>query len=164
MFAGETFTVDQRRAIDRAIQEAEKGSGLAFCVRIGGVEGEPRAVAQRMLLRMPDPSRSVVVMVDPAERAIEIVTGSVAQRSLSDSECGLAALGMQGSFTAGDLPGGVVGGLQQLGEHARAPRTLHNDGPGHEPLAGASIRPGQSGASTRPDQSGASTRPGHTAH
>jgi hypothetical protein len=142
VFAGETFTVDQRRAIDRAIREAEKGSGLAFCVRIGGVEGEPRAVARRMLLRMPDPSRSVVVVVDPAERAIEIVTGSVAQRSLSDSECGLAALGMQGSFTAGDLPGGVVGGLQQLGEHARVPRTLHNDGPDASPSRVPAPAPG----------------------
>jgi hypothetical protein len=149
VFAGETFTVDQRRAIDRAIREAEEGSGLAFCVRIGGVEGEPRTVARSLLMRMPDPARSVVVLVDPAERAIEIVTGSVAQRSLSDSECGLAALAMQGAFTAGDLPGGVISGLQQLGEHARAPRTLHNDGPERASLAGASTRPGQAGASAR---------------
>lgn len=145
MFAGETFTVDQRRAIDRAIREAEEGSGLDFCVRIGGVEGEPGTVAHQLHLRMPDPSRSVVVVVDPAERAIEIVTGSIAQRSLSDSECGLAALAMQGSFTAGDIAGGVVSGLQQLGEHARAPRTLHNDGPGRDSLAGASIRPRHAG-------------------
>lgn len=150
MFAGETFTVDQRRAIDRAIRAAEEGSGLAFCVRVGGVEDDPRAVAHQLLMRMPDPSRSVIVVVDPAERAIEIVTGSVAQRSLSDSECGLAALGMQGSFTAGDLAGGLISGLQQLGEHARAPRTLHNDGPGRESLAGASTRSGGAGASIRP--------------
>lgn len=125
MFAGETFTVDQRRGIDRALQDAEKGSGLAFCVRVGGVEAEPRAVAESLLRRLPDPERSVVLVVDPAERAIEIVTGSVAQRSLSDSECAEAASAMQGSFTAGDMAGGLMSGIQQLGEHARAPRSQH---------------------------------------
>jgi hypothetical protein len=141
VFAGETFTVDQRRGIDRAIREAETGSGLAFCVRVGGVEGEPRAVATSLLQRMPDPARSVVLVVDPSERAIEIVTGSIAQHSLSDSACGLAALAMQGSFQAGDMAGGLISGIRQLGEHARAPRTLHDDGPGRTPLAGARTRP-----------------------
>lgn len=141
MFAGDAFTVDQRRGIDRAIREAESGSGLAFCVRVGSAEGEPRTVAQSLLHRMPDPARSVVLVVDPARHAIEIVTGPAAQHSLSDSECGLAALAMQGSFLAGDMPGGLMSGIQQLGEHARAPRTLHGDGPGHEPLAGARVRP-----------------------
>ena len=141
MFAGEAFTVDQRRGIERAISEAESGSGLAFGVRIGGVEGEPRTVAQALLHRMPDPSRSVVVLVDPAVHAIEIVTGSAAQHMLSDSECGLAALAMQTSFLAGDMPGGLMSGIQQLGEHARAPRTLHSERSGHEPLAGTRVRP-----------------------
>lgn len=141
MFAGEAFTVDQRRGIERAISDAESGSGLAFCVRIGGVEGEPRTVAQALLHRMPDPSRSVVVLVDPAVHAIEIVTGSAAQHALSDSECGLAALAMQSSFLAGDMPGGLMSGIQQLGEHARAPRTLHSERSGHQPLSGARVRP-----------------------
>lgn len=140
MFAGEAFTADQRRGIDKALREAEAGSGLAFCLRIGGVEGEPRTVAESLLRRLPDPSRGVVLVVDPAQRAIEIVTGFIAKRSLSDSECGLAALSMQGSFIAGDLPGGVISGIQQLGEHARAPRTLHTDSPGRETLAGARTR------------------------
>lgn len=161
MFAGDTFTVDQRRAIDKALRQAEEGSGLDFHVRIGGDEdGEPRRVALDVLQRMPDPARSVVLVVEPGQRAIEIVTGSVARRSLSDESCGLALLGMQGSFQAGDLPGGLVSGIHQLAEHARAPQTLHTETAGHAKLTGASARdPRSSGSSAHGSStSGATAR------
>jgi hypothetical protein len=160
VFAGDTFTVDQRRGIDRAVEQAETGSGLAFCVHVGVVEGNTRAAAVSMLQRMPDPARSVVLLVDPGQRALEIVTGSVARNQLSDSECGLAALDMQGSFTAGDLPGGLISGIQKLGEHARKAPSLHTES--HDPpqleqprLSGASAR---SAGATRRGASGATAR------
>jgi hypothetical protein len=44
---------------------------------------------------------------------------------LSDLECRLAAAAMQTSFAGGDIVGGLAAGVQQLGEAARQPRTLH---------------------------------------
>lgn len=151
MFAGDTFTVDQRRGIKRALEEAEAGSGLAFHVHVGATEGDVRANAIELLQRMPDPARSVVLLVDPGQRALEVVTGSAARHQLSDSECGLAALGMQGSFAAGDLPGGLISGIQQLGEHARKAHSLHTENREAPRLSGSSAReaPRLSGSSVR---------------
>ena len=55
------------------------------------------------------------------------MTGAQARRILDDATCGLAALTMQTAFAAGDLAGGIVRGLHQLGDHARQPDTLHTD-------------------------------------
>jgi len=128
VFAGDAFTVDQRRGIDRAIKDAQTKSGLAFCVRIGGLtDGDAAAEARSLMHRMPDPARSLVVLVDPREHAIEIVTGSSARQTLPDEECHAAAVAMQGSFRAGDLPGGIISGIQDLGE--RAERSAGRPGP-----------------------------------
>ena len=140
MFAGDTFTVDQRRGIKRALEEAQAGSGLAFHVHVGASEADPRANAVALLQRMPDPARSVVLLVDPGQRALEVVTGSTARYQLSDSECGLSALAMQGSFEAGDLPGGLISGIQQLGEHARKAHSLHTETREAPQVSGASAR------------------------
>jgi hypothetical protein len=56
---------------------------------------------------------------------LEIITGREARRILSDTDCGLAAATMQVSFVAGDLVEGLATGIQQLGEAAHHPRTLH---------------------------------------
>jgi hypothetical protein len=37
---------------------------------------------------------------------------------------------MQTSFVVGDIVGGLVAGIQQLGDAARHPRTLHTTKPG----------------------------------
>jgi uncharacterized membrane protein YgcG len=148
VFAGDTFTVDQRRGIKRALEQAEAASGLAFHVHVGATEGDVRANAVALLQRMPDPARSVVLLVDPRQRALEVVTGSASRNQLSDSECGLAALAMQGSFSAGDLPGGLISGIQQLGEHARRAPSLHTETRG-APLADTREAPRLSGSSVR---------------
>jgi hypothetical protein len=44
-----------------------------------------------------------------------------------DSQCRLAALTMQASFTVGDLTGGLVTSIQQLGEHAHRLPMLHTE-------------------------------------
>ena len=64
-------------------------------------------------------------MCDVEFRKLEIVTGIEARRVLSDLECRLAAAAMQTSFAGGDIVGGLTGGVQQLGEAARQPKTLH---------------------------------------
>lgn len=126
MPAGDAFTTQQQHDIERAIRNAESAAtGLKFSVFVGAADEETRPFARKLHARLDDPERSVLVCVDPPGRRLEIVTGAAAKRRLSDTQCGLAALTMQASFAAGDLTGGIVTGVQQLGEHARELPMLH---------------------------------------
>jgi hypothetical protein len=122
---GDSFSVGELERIKRAVRNAETSSGLTFSVFVGVSEEDSRAYAARLHGALDDPSRSVLVLCDPTFRALEIVTGVEARRTLDDVECGLAAAAMQTSFAGGDVVGGLVLGIQQLGEAARSPRTLH---------------------------------------
>lgn len=125
MPAGEPISPSDRARLKRAVHNAETSSGLTFSVVVGVSEEGPRAYAERLHADLSDPDRSVLVLCDPVFRALEIVTGVEAGRTLDDVECALAAASMQSSFTGGDIIGGLVTGVQQLGEGARVPRTLH---------------------------------------
>lgn len=119
------FTAAQRVSLDQAIRGAEQVSRCEFSVFVGAAEGEPRQFAQRLHAALSTPPRSVLVMVDPSARVIEIVTGSEVRRSLSDHEVGLAVLEMRSEFAGGDLLRGLRRGVSMLAMAARAPRTLH---------------------------------------
>ena len=125
MPAGDAFTAQQRYEIDRAIRDAETVCRYEFSVYVGAAEGEAGPFARRLHSALTAPERSVLVLVDPAARILEIVTGSQVRRDLEDGEVNLAALSMQTAFAAGDLVGGITQGLSQLAEHARKPRMLH---------------------------------------
>ena len=127
--AGDSITPSQREWIKRAVRNAETASGLTFSVFIGVAEEDSRAYAERLHRSLTDPDHSVLVMCDPEFRRLEIVTGKDARRVLSDLECRLAAAAMQTSFAGGDIVGGLTAGIQQLGEAARQPRTLHASRP-----------------------------------
>ena len=127
MAAGDAFSPAQRHAIDKAIRDAETLCRLEFSVYVGRSEGETGPFARRLLARMVAPERSVVVLVDPGSRLIEVVTGSEARRVLGDAEVHLAVLTMQSAFAAADLTAGIVRGVNQLAEHARRPVTRHAD-------------------------------------
>ena len=126
--AGEAFTARERYDIDKAIRDAETVSRYEFSVFVGASEGETRPFAERLHATLTAPARSVLVMVDPSARILEIVTGSEVRRDLGDREVDLAALAMQSAFAAGDLVGGICRGLGMLAEHARRPRLLHSEG------------------------------------
>jgi uncharacterized membrane protein YgcG len=123
--AGDAFTASQRHQIDKAIRDAEQMSRYEFSVYVGASEGETRPFAQRLHAALAAPDRSVLVLVDPAARIVEVVTGTVARRDLDDAEVKLATLAMQSAFAAGDLVGGIVAGVHQLAEHARRPTLQH---------------------------------------
>lgn len=125
MPAGDAFTPEQLYDIERAVRHAEAASGLHFSVYVGGADSETRPFALELLNELDDPDNSVLVYVDPAGRRLEIVTGANARRQLSDTSAGLAALAMQTSFAAGDLTGGLVTGVQQLGDHAHQAPLVH---------------------------------------
>jgi uncharacterized membrane protein YgcG len=116
---GEPFTDGQVREISKACTTASAESGLHYSVFVGPVEGEIRDHAERLHAALgPSASRSVLVLVAPGDRQLEIVTGKESSRRLSDRACALAALSMTTAFSGGDLVGGIVTGLRMLSEAA----------------------------------------------
>ena len=125
MAAGDPFSAAERAALDAAIRKAEQLSRAEFSVFVGKAEGDARAFATRLHNSLVAPARSVLIMVDPTARAIEVVTGAFVRRTLSDSEVELAVIAMQTAFSEGDLVGGLRRGIALLADHARSPQTLH---------------------------------------
>ena len=125
MARGDGFSDDQRYEIDRAIRAAETVCRYEFSVYVGGADGEARPFAERLHASLIAPARSVLIMVDPAARLLEIVTGAVVRRDLSDDAVRLAAVAMEAAFREGDLVGGIKRGVAQLAQAARQPQTLH---------------------------------------
>ena len=125
MASGDGFSADQRFEIDRAIRAAETVCRYEFSVYVGTADVEVRPFAERLHASLVAPARTVLILVDPAARLLEIVTGSVVRRDLSDEAVRLAAVAMESAFAEGDLVGGIKRGLAQLAEAARKPATLH---------------------------------------
>jgi hypothetical protein len=119
------FSAGDRFEIDRAIRAAEQTSRFEFSVFVGHAPEPRREYAVGLHAALVAPTHSVLVLVDPVAHAIEVVTGSVVKRTLTDHEVQLAILEMQSAFAAGDLVGGLKRGITMLAEHARAPQTLH---------------------------------------
>jgi uncharacterized membrane protein YgcG len=119
------FNTAERFQIDEAIRAAEQLSRFEFSVFVGRAGADPRAFATQLHNKLVAPERSILILLDPAARALEIVTGGVVRRTLSDQEVELTTLQMQTSFAAGDLVGGLRRGIQMLAEHAASPETLH---------------------------------------
>lgn len=127
MPAGDAFTASERHEIDRAMRDAETMCRYEFSVYVGAADEEARPFAERLHAALVAPSRSVLILVDPAARILEIVTGTEARRVLDDAEVKLAAMTMQTAFAAGDLVGGIKAGVMQLADHARRPTLLHTE-------------------------------------
>lgn len=123
----EGFSSAQRLEIDTAVRAAETDSRFEFSVYVGGTEGEPRAQAESLHSAMAAPAQSVLIMIDPVRRVLQIVTGEQVRRSLSDDAARLAVVTMQSALAEGDIVGAIKRGLSLLAESARAPRTLHAD-------------------------------------
>jgi uncharacterized membrane protein YgcG len=119
---GEAFTPRQIDELARAARAASDRAGLRFSVYVGRSEGRPGIYADRLLAAFGEQApNAVVVLVDPAARRVEVVTGREAARRLGDRSCGLACLSMTSAFSGGDLVGGVVTGLRMLGDSVAAP-------------------------------------------
>jgi uncharacterized membrane protein YgcG len=122
--AGE-FSASERYEIDRTIRAAEQSCRFEFSVFVGHAEGDPHGYATRLHASLVAPARSILVLVDPGARAIEVVTGAEVRRHLSDVEVEHGVLNMRSDFAGGDLVGGLKRAITYLAEHARAPQTLH---------------------------------------
>jgi uncharacterized membrane protein YgcG len=119
------FSANDRVALDETIRKAEQVSRAEFSVFVGHAEGDPRAFANSLHASLVAPTRSVLIMVDPDARVLEVVTGSEVRRTLRDPQVELAVAQMQSLFAQGELVEGLRRGIQMMAEHARAPLTLH---------------------------------------
>lgn len=119
MSSGESFTEAQTQEITRALHSAGDETGLHFSVFVGDPEGDVKQYAQRVHAGLGSrATKSVLILVAPGPRRVEIVTGSVVTDRLDDRSCALAGLSMSTAFAGGDLAGGIVTGVRMLAESA----------------------------------------------
>src|SRR4051812_49335269 len=77
---GESLSARERSDIERAAVRAGSATGLVFTVCLLDAGGESRNLARRLHAQLTDSPRAVLVLVDPAARDLEIVTGTIAHR------------------------------------------------------------------------------------
>ncbi|MBC2933186.1 DUF5130 family protein [Nocardioides sp. zg-1228] len=120
MAAGEALSDTDRLALDKSIRLAEQASRFEFSVYVGPVEGDDaRTWATRLHNRLVVPARSVLILVDPRRRVVEVVTGGDVRRVLTDAEVERAVEAMTSDFAAGHLLAGLQRGIALLAERTQ---------------------------------------------
>lgn len=119
MAAGESLTGADRREIDATIRRAEQLSRCEFSVFVGQAGRDPRAYATSLHNSLVAPARTVLLLVDPRARVIEVVTGADARARLTDAEVASVVDRMTTDLASGDLVGGLTHGIDLLAQAAR---------------------------------------------
>ncbi|WP_436522837.1 DUF5130 family protein [Actinoplanes sp. HUAS TT8] len=112
------FTTRQLLRLDEALRLADQATGLTFSIYVGELADPVRESAEKLHSQIANPHRAVLLAVSPNQRKLEIITGDEARKRITDRDAKLAAFGMAGSFSGGDLIGGLMIGLDQLASHA----------------------------------------------
>lgn len=123
--AEEPLSSTERAALDVTIRKAEQLCRAEFSVFVGKAVGDPRDFATSLHNSLVAPTRSILIMLDPDQHAVEVVTGGWVRRTLTDRQVELAVATMVRSFSDGDLVGGLRNGITQLAEHGKPQNTLH---------------------------------------
>lgn len=119
MAASDHLSAQERSSLDRVIRRAEETSRFEFSVYLGPTEGEDvHAYATRLHNRLVVPARSVLILVDPQRRAIEVVTGGEVRRVISDAEVELAVAAMGDDLADGNHARGLERAIDLLAQHA----------------------------------------------
>jgi uncharacterized membrane protein YgcG len=109
------LTRRQRRAVERAVDEAEEATGLQLCIYVGPGEEDTRAQAEGLLVKAGLHTRpAVLVLIEPVRRRVEVVTAPEARARIDDATSELAVTTMTRQFARGDLVGGIVAGVDLL--------------------------------------------------
>lgn len=85
---------------------------------VGTLEGGHRAHAEKLHSKLVAPGKSVLILVDPAARVVEVVTGAQTRAELTDDEVRLAVAEMTTSFAEQNLVAGIVNGVTSLARFA----------------------------------------------
>jgi uncharacterized membrane protein YgcG len=117
--ASEVLSGPERLSLDRVIRRAEQTSRFEFSVYIGQIEGDDsRAFATQLHNRLVAPSRSVMFVIDPVRRIIEVVTGGDVRRVVTDAQVELAVAAMTDDLAAGQYAKGLERAIDQLAQQA----------------------------------------------
>lgn len=120
-----------RRAVDRAVADAERTTGLQFCVYLGPAHEDTRAHAEGLFTEAGLHERpSVMLMVAPDQKKVEVLTAPSVRDRLPDTDCLVAVDEMTNCFARGEFMQGLVQGLRILAEKA---------GPGTAPSGGRDL-------------------------
>jgi len=110
--------------VARAVDAAERQTGLQICVYLGPSEDDARAHAERLFVERGLHTRpAVLVLVTPEVRRVELVTAPEARQRVSYEAAQEAVDRMTTRFADGDLVGGLVSGVVHIARAA---------GPGRE--------------------------------
>lgn len=124
MAAGDYFSAAERLSIHQAIHQAEIASRFEFSVFVGTTQsGAPRSFATQLHNKQVAPARSIMIVVDPEARTIEIVTGGQVRPLVSDDEVAEVVGEMKTAFTAGHLAGGVEAAINRLSKTSASARS-----------------------------------------
>lgn len=118
--SGDYFNNAERLAIDTTIRKSEQLCRFEFSVFVGDTDGAARPFATRLHNTLVAPTKSILILVDPTSRVLEIVTGAAVRRRVSDAEIEHVVTAMQALFAEGDLADGIRQGISQIAEHAHA--------------------------------------------
>jgi len=117
--AHQFLTQAEQARLDSAIRTAEQACRAEISVYIGAADGDIRDFATSLHNTLVLPARSILVMVDPDRRAVEIVTGGQVRRTLTDERTAAVVEEMTRYFIEGDLAGGLVAGVERFGREAK---------------------------------------------
>jgi len=113
------FDARQLEMLDEVIDAAERVTGLRFSAYLGDLGADSRSSALSLLRRLgADGPNAVLLAVSPAQRTVEVVTGSVAALRITDRAARLAVLNVVSSVGTGDLHGALMNGIRTLADQA----------------------------------------------
>ncbi len=113
------FTARQLSRIDEALTLSSRESGLTFSIYVGPLAEPTRDTATALFDELAQTTTApLLIAISPAQRVLQIVTGTESAARVPNKSCALAALSMRAAFSAGDLAGGIVTGLRMLSDAA----------------------------------------------
>ena len=131
MPAGDAFSDRDLTEIGKEVRQIGEEAKVVFSVLVADPDDFPesgpdvRDLAEKAHAALGARAHeSVLILVAPNARRVEIVMGTSLRGRLSDRDCALAALSMTSSFSGGDLAGGVLQGVRMLGQRTAVPRRL----------------------------------------
>ena len=118
-YADSPFDSKQLVMLDEVIEGAEAVTGLRFSAFLGNLGADSRATALSLHKDLgSDAPNGVLIAISPAERTVEVVTGTVAALRITDRAARLAVLNVVSAAGSGDLHGALVNAIRTLADQA----------------------------------------------
>ncbi|SNS79515.1 DUF5130 family protein [Rhodococcoides kyotonense] len=108
------FATQDLVALDDALAEATRATQIRFNVYVGDLGADTAAGADAVFPGTPDAVRSVLVAVDPDNKAIEIRTGRRVSNRATDRVAQLGVTAAVGPFRDGNLIDGLVSSVRVM--------------------------------------------------